>query len=452
MGSKKVMFALVLLKSSNNVIEPLPCTFRQITIMSNWNTTFRSCVFEITAGSVNYIARQQNLKQGVNNYIQNLGIPPGPPTMKGINGDPNNTGIAINPVNDVNTKVPSGWPGQVVFAPAGGPPGAPIQYGDSITNNTVEPGFGYLGNGNVEENLRYFFHSDHLGRTSYITNAKGEITQFVGYMPFGEAFVEQHTDYDSPYKFNGKEMDSETGLSYYGVRYYDPKTARFINCDPIIEKFPYLTPYNYAENEPIAHIDLWGLQGFYVMTIGSGYNDVANNLSKWSGGVIQHISIPLNTGENATKEAVNKLKEASKKDNGIAFLAIIGVHGSPDGYNHKTDKETYVVYGEGGHDRNDLFIDEVEQFGVLNFLEGSIVFNSACNSAVEYDYGYGPKSYSGEMSKVVDATVISATGKSKGTLNDGTYIWNTLPKDSYFEFKDGKNQGKKGQYINIMDL
>jgi RHS repeat-associated protein len=216
-----------------------------------------------------------------NNYIY---------IMKSINGDPNNSGIAINPVNDVNTKVPSGWPGQVVFAPAGGPPGAPIQYGDSITNSTVEPGFGYLGNGNVEENLRYFFHSDHppevgqvLGSTSYITNANGEITQFVGYMPFGEAFMEQHTDYDSPFKFNGKEMDSETGLCYYGARFYDPKIAVFHGVDPLAEKYSNWTPYNYCYNNPIKFIDptgmegedthIYDLKGNYVTTIDDNHKD-----------------------------------------------------------------------------------------------------------------------------------------------------------------------------------
>jgi RHS repeat-associated protein len=248
--------------------------------------------------------------------------------MKGINGDPNNSGIAINPVNDINTKVPSGWPGQVVFAPAGGPPGAPIQYGDSITNNTVEPGFGYLGNGNVEENLRYFFHSDHLGSTSYITNAKGEITQFVGYMPFGEAFVEQHTDYDSPFKFNGKEMDSETGLCYYGVRYFDPKTARFINCDPIIEKFPELTPYNYASNNPSTNVDLWGLQGANALEYafsGMGHQvegalDLASyKISSWWDS--WSLSKPSKATKPVTSASNGNLKNLAKNTTSIGAIA-----------------------------------------------------------------------------------------------------------------------------------
>jgi hypothetical protein len=76
--------------------------------------------------------------------------------MKGINGGPNTTDIGISPVNDINTKVPSGYPGKIVFTPPGGPPGPPIQYGDSIINNTVEIGFGYLVTGGVKQTFVTF--------------------------------------------------------------------------------------------------------------------------------------------------------------------------------------------------------------------------------------------------------------------------------------------------------
>ena len=67
------------------------------------------------------------------------------------------------------------------------------------------------------------YHSDHLGSTSYITDAKPNITQFDVYLPYGELLVDEHTSSeDMPYKFNGKEFDEETGLYYYGARYMNP--------------------------------------------------------------------------------------------------------------------------------------------------------------------------------------------------------------------------------------
>jgi RHS repeat-associated protein len=320
---------------------------------------FRSGVFEITAGSVNYIARQQNLKQGYQNYIQNLGIPPGPPTMKGINGDPYNSGKAINPVNDVNTKVPSGWPGEIIFAPPGGPPGAPIQYGDSITNNTVEPGFGYIGTGSVEENLRYFFHSDHLGSTSYITNAKGEITQFVGYMPFGECFVEQHTDFDSPFKFNGKEMDSETGLISYGARYLDPKIGRWLSIDPMIEEHPDYTAYAYCYNNPINLIDPFGLDTIKIHVLANKNKELTGNINeavKQMNATYKELNVDLNVSwsyikskkEIMSKDAFYKRKGAKEHDSYVVMAYAGNVEGVAKDMNNKGWGKIDVTTGTNG--------------------------------------------------------------------------------------------------------
>jgi hypothetical protein len=72
------------------------------------------------------------------------------------------------------------------------------------------------GGGNKDgEKFQYFYHPDHLGSTSYITDASGEVYQHLEYFAFGETFVEEHSNTDrTPYKFNGKELDEETGLYY----------------------------------------------------------------------------------------------------------------------------------------------------------------------------------------------------------------------------------------------
>ena len=46
-----------------------------------------------------------------------------------------------------------------------------------------------------------------------------------------------------PYMFNGKELDTETGLYYYGARYYDPRVSLWLNVDPSAEKYPHVSPY-----------------------------------------------------------------------------------------------------------------------------------------------------------------------------------------------------------------
>ena len=118
------------------------------------------------------------------------------------------------------------------------------------------------GSGNVTEAFRYFYHPDHLGSTSYITDASGEVYQHLEYFAFGETFVEEHSNTDrTPYLFNGKELDEETGLYYYGARYYDARTSIFLSIDPMAEKYPSWSPYTYAFDNPINYIDPTGMEG-----------------------------------------------------------------------------------------------------------------------------------------------------------------------------------------------
>jgi len=69
--------------------------------------------------------------------------------------------------------------------------------------------------------------------------------------------VEQKVDGDfsTPYRFTGKEEDVETGLYYYGARYYDPKLSIWMSVDPLAGKYPAWSPYNYTMNNPIKFID-----------------------------------------------------------------------------------------------------------------------------------------------------------------------------------------------------
>jgi len=108
----------------------------------------------------------------------------------------------------------------------------------------------------LKENQQYFYHSDHLGSSSLITDVDGNEAQHIEYIPFGEVFIdERNTTWTTPYKFNAKELDEETGLYYYGARYYDPETSVWISVDPLAEKYPGISPYAYCAGNPIIYID-----------------------------------------------------------------------------------------------------------------------------------------------------------------------------------------------------
>nr|WP_255491334.1 RHS repeat-associated core domain-containing protein [Dysgonomonas sp. ZJ279] len=78
-----------------------------------------------------------------------------------------------------------------------------------------------------------------------ITNLDGEIVQHIEYVPFGEVFIEERNNkWNTPFLFNAKELDEETGLYYYGARYYDPRTSLWISTDPLQEKYPNISSYD----------------------------------------------------------------------------------------------------------------------------------------------------------------------------------------------------------------
>ena len=131
---------------------------------------------------------------------------------------------------------------------------------------------------------QYYYHSDHLGSASLISDYKGDEYQRIEYAPYGETWVEKTNNTGSeylPYKFTGKEQDEETGLYYYGARYLDPKYSRWISTDPALGEYIPQAPisdearkhnqnlpgmggiyntinsnlYHYAGNNPIRYID-----------------------------------------------------------------------------------------------------------------------------------------------------------------------------------------------------
>jgi RHS repeat-associated protein len=103
---------------------------------------------------------------------------------------------------------------------------------------------GYDGNGNI---------------TTLVNGSTGTISALYEYDPYGN-IIKMVGEYagKNAFRYGTKYVDSETGLTYYGYRYYNSQTGRWINRDPSEEEGG-INLYGYVENNSISNIDRLGL-------------------------------------------------------------------------------------------------------------------------------------------------------------------------------------------------
>ena len=149
----------------------------------------------------------------------------------------------------------------VVNTEEGSNPGAPLAWGSPENPDDAVAGYGYVPCDTSEVEETFYYHSDHLGSTSYITDQQANVTQYDAYLPYGELLVDEHSSSaDLPYKFNGKELDEETGLYYYGARYMNPVTSMWYGVDPLTEKYPNVSAFVYCMGNPVKFVDPNGMK------------------------------------------------------------------------------------------------------------------------------------------------------------------------------------------------
>jgi RHS repeat-associated protein len=106
-----------------------------------------------------------------------------------------------------------------------------------------------------------YFAVNHLGTTSALTDAGGNVSATLDYDSFGKVTAGAAT---TRYTFTGREIDPETGLMYYRARWYDPQTGRFISEDPA-GLLTGINSYSYTANNPIWANDPLGLASILVV-------------------------------------------------------------------------------------------------------------------------------------------------------------------------------------------
>ena len=116
----------------------------------------------------------------------------------------------------------------------------------------------------------WYFHPDHLGSTSMVTNENGQLSEHIHYFPYGEVWLDENPNSAPvPYLFTAKELDPETGFYDFGARYLDPRFSKWMSADPALAKYipetertlSYTTPS--PANSWRSHPDLPGMGGAF---------------------------------------------------------------------------------------------------------------------------------------------------------------------------------------------
>jgi RHS repeat-associated protein len=128
-----------------------------------------------------------------------------------------------------------------------------------------------------------------LGTSTALTDYFGKAYQFFLNLPFGETMAQQlgSNYYNSPYKFNGKELDEETGLYYYGARYYSPRESIWLSVDPLAEKNCFESPYVFVHNNPLIYVDPDGRDG--IIVINGGQITINANIHAYGAGANKSV-------------------------------------------------------------------------------------------------------------------------------------------------------------------
>jgi RHS repeat-associated protein len=205
----------------------------------------------------------------------------------------------------------------------------------------------------VEKLYTYYYHADHLGSTSVVTDHNGEVYERLEYTPYGETWLDEtsgDTYFDTPYRFSAKEKDEETGLYYYGARYLDPKYSRWISADPALGEYLPQAPvndeakkhnqslpgqggvfnvinlnlYHYAGNNPIKYTDpdgrITGVEeaavtvGVLVLCAGIGAYMQTGSYQEGVNAAASAASEGLNTVREGMSALANKIKVAFTKN------------------------------------------------------------------------------------------------------------------------------------------
>ncbi len=191
-------------------------------------------------------------------------------------------------------------------------------------------------------NVFEYYHSDHLRSTSVLTDKNGSRVQHHEYSAFGrDRFTESTTAFSLSRRYTSQVLDEDTGLYFYGARYYDPELARFIQPDSMIPDLGNPQSYNrysYTLNNPLKYTDPTGHES-YLEGVGNvylGYYDTGVSAVRGTVNMVAHpiqtaqgigsaVAHPIDTGTAIVNSTVETWNSGSRGKGQVVANILLAV-------------------------------------------------------------------------------------------------------------------------------
>jgi RHS repeat-associated protein len=312
-----------------------------------------------------------------------------------------------------------------------------------------------------EKVKQYYYHSDHLGSAQVISNWKGEEYERIDYTPYGELWIEKVSsadDIDIPYRFTGKERDVETGLYYYGARYLDSKSGRWLSADPALGEYIPEAPVD--EGAVKRNGNLPGMGGIYNVINSHLYHYAGNNPLKYTDPDGRDIKVSENSSPRFKADftaAINYLSKSESASRIIAYVSdamditvveVFGISSTSGTIITWSPREGISPLSGGVISPSRILFHEI----VHKFLDteaGKGHFNNWLNDLMKiYPEGF-PSFFSDDLEEEYVTQMESAAGKELGEKalriiyndvmrsNSGNIITTSVPDPTYHQDPPG---------------
>lgn len=174
-----------------------------------------------------------------------------------------------------------------------------------------------------------YLHADAMGNIVLATTTNGGVAATYLYSPFGRVLAETpagsgETAFVGRFAFSSKEHDRETGLGYYGFRYLNPSTGRWLSRDPLgspgfepdvlAYSIPAINLYQFARNNSLLYVDPLGLADWRLDLSDHGGPHIQLGDSRWDALTLEPLEHKGVIPSRLTKSQLKELADSGVLD------------------------------------------------------------------------------------------------------------------------------------------